>query len=170
MFYFTLREITRYSITFYIALHHTHVQVRLMNSSHVIQTCLQRGVIKLVTHTHGEIGATRILKDFITLIPMVNYRPTHGKTYSSKMQDVSKVGSRYLSWICCLRKFDEFRQLIMWNWTKQAFWMWLDTSNHHNLTIPFDDTRFDAVEETVAAAPAALKTPMLVTSAQGDLL
>ena len=30
--------------------------------------------------------------------------------------------------------------------------------------------RFDAVEETVAAAPAALKTPMLVTSAQGDLL
>lgn len=58
----------------------------------------------------------------------------------------------------------------MWNWTKQAFGMWLDTSNPHNLTIPFDDMCFDAVEETVAAAPAALKTPMLVTSAQGDLL
>lgn len=53
----------------------------------------------------------------------------------------------------------ELKETSVWNAI-------VDTSNPHNLTIPFDDMRFDAVEETVAAAPAALKTPMLVTSAR----
>ena len=93
MFYFTLRYITRYSITFCIALHHTHVQVRAdfcvtmqvdefksCDTNMPSTRCHQASH----THTHGEMGATRILKDFITLIPTVSYKTTHGRTLQNE--------------------------------------------------------------------------------------
>ena len=128
------------------------------------------------THTHMEKwGGTRILKDFITLIPTVSYKPTHGKTLQNENARCLKSWycSTCLSCISCLRKCDAFPVSTTHHVELNETSVWnviMDTSNHHNLTIPFDDMRFDAVEETVAAAPAALKTPMLVTSAQRDLL
>ncbi len=132
--------------------------------------CHEANHTHIHTHTEAEMGVTRILKDFMTLFPSWAISQHMGKPMERKMQDVSKVGSTCLSCIVCLTKLDEFQQGSLWDWTKHAFWMWLGTSNHHNLTIPIDDMHFDAVEETVAAAPAALKTPMLVTSARGSLI
>ena len=146
-------------------------QCRLMNSSHVIQTCLQRGVIKLLTHTwrngcHTDSERFHNFDSYSELQTNTWENPTERKCKMSQKL-VARVFFMHLLlekiWCVSTTHHVELNETSVWK-------VIVDTSNPHNLTIPFDDMRFDAVEETVAAAPAALKTPMLVTSAQGGSL